>query len=66
MSDPTLIWKTATEIRDLLAKGEVSPLDLLDALETRVAEVEPKINALPTLCFDRARDAGESRLETRA
>ena len=50
MSDNTLIWKTATEIRDLLAKDEISPLDLLDSLETRIAEVEPKINALPTLC----------------
>ncbi|MEO9900555.1 amidase family protein [Nisaea sp.] len=63
MSDNTLIWKTATEIRDLLAKDEVSPLDLLDALETRVAEVEPKINALPTLCFERARDAAKSLME---
>lgn len=63
MSDDTLIWKTATEIRDLLAKDEVSPLDLLDALETRVSEVEPKINALPTLCFERARDAAKVLME---
>ena len=30
-------------------------LDLLDALERRIAEVDPKVNALPTLCLDRAR-----------
>ncbi len=35
--------------------GEVTPLDLLDVLEKRVAEVDGKVNALPTLCFDRAR-----------
>lgn len=63
MSDNTLIWKTATEIHDLLAKDEVSPLDLLDALETRISEVEPKINALPTLCFERARDAAKALME---
>ena len=60
MSDMSLIRKTATEIRALLSRDEVSPLDLLDALETRVAEVEPKINALPTLCFERARDCARA------
>ena len=48
MSDMSLIRKSATEILALLSRDEISPLDLLDALETRVAEVEPKINALPT------------------
>ena len=56
MSDMSLIRKSATEILALLSRDEISPLDLLEALETRVAEVEPKINALPTLCFERARN----------
>jgi Asp-tRNAAsn/Glu-tRNAGln amidotransferase A subunit and related amidases len=38
-----------------LNSGEVTPLDLLDVLEQRIAEVDGKVNALPTLCFDRAR-----------
>ena len=38
-----------------LKSGEVTPLDLLDVLEKRIAEVDGKVNALPTLCFDRAR-----------
>ncbi|UUX51904.1 amidase family protein [Nisaea acidiphila] len=63
MSDTSLIWKNATEIRDLLVKDEVTPLDLLDALEARVTEVEPKINALPTLCFERARDNAKALME---
>lgn len=51
-----LIAKTALDVVALLDKGEVTPLDLLEALEARIAEVEPTINALPTLCFERARD----------
>lgn len=50
-----LIGKDATEIVDLLKAEEVTPNDLLDALEARINEVDDKVNALPTLCFDRAR-----------
>ncbi|WP_160121254.1 amidase [Rhodovarius lipocyclicus] len=62
-----LIRLTATEATALLRRGEVSPLDLIDAAEARIAQVEPAVNALPTLCFDRARAharrlmAGEGR-----
>lgn len=55
-----LIKKTATEMVDLLKREEISPLDCLDALEARIPEVEPAVNALPTLCFDRARDAAKA------
>lgn len=51
-----LIDKSAMEIVALLRNGAVSPLELLDALEARIAAVEPVVNALPTLCLDRARD----------
>ncbi len=54
-ADLSLIEKSATDIVKLLKKGEVSPLDLLDTLEKRVGAVDKKVNALPTLCFDRAR-----------
>ena len=50
-----LIRLTATEAVALLRKREISPLDLIDASEARIAAVEPEVNALPTLCFDRAR-----------
>jgi amidase len=52
---PDLISKSATDVVQLLRCGDVSPLDLLDALEARIAVVNPQVNALPTLCFDRAR-----------
>lgn len=54
-ADLSLIEKSATDILKLLKKDEVSPLDLLDTLEARIAAVDGKVNALPTLCFDRAR-----------
>ena len=42
---------------ELLKKGEITPGDLLDAMAARVEAVEPAVNALPTLCLDRARTA---------
>jgi amidase len=54
-ADLSLIEKSATDILKLLKKDEVSPLDLLDTLEKRISAVDGKVNALPTLCFDRAR-----------
>src|ERR1700735_2035764 len=51
-----LIRMSATEAVARLRKREISPLELIDAAEARIAEVEPAVHALPTLCFDRARD----------
>lgn len=56
MADSSLIRMTATEAVARLRAGEVSPLEMIDAAEARIAEVEPAVNALPTLCLDRARD----------
>jgi amidase len=55
-SDQKLVQATACAIIDKLNAGDVTPLDLLDVLEQRIAEVDGQVNALPTLCFDRARD----------
>ncbi|GAB4172917.1 MAG: amidase family protein [Thalassobaculales bacterium] len=55
-ADMSLIRLTAVEAVAKLKAGEVSPLDLIDAAAARIAEVEPAVNALPTLCLDRARD----------
>lgn len=51
-----LLQSSACETVGKLRKGEVTPLDLLDALVARIAEVDGAVNALPILCFDRARD----------
>lgn len=58
-----LVAKTAAEVVGLLRQGEVTPDDLLDALEARVAEVDGAVNALPTLCFERARDRAKGLTE---
>ena len=50
-----LIKLTASEVVARLKSGAVSPLELLDVLEAHIAAANPTINALPTLCFDRAR-----------
>src|SRR3978361_1559530 len=55
VADQGLVQATACAVVDKLNSGEVTPLDLLDVLEARIAEVDGKVNALPTLCFDRAR-----------
>lgn len=47
---------TATEAVAQLARGAVSPLDLIAAAEERIAQTNPQINAMVTLCFERARE----------
>ena len=54
MSDD-LIRLTATEAVARLKRGEVSPLELIDAAEARIEAVDGPVNALPTRCFERAR-----------
>jgi amidase len=51
-----LIAADATTVVEGLRRGELTPHELLDALERRIAAVDGAVNALPTLCFDRARD----------
>jgi amidase len=55
LAEQELIRETACAIVDKLKAGDVTPLDLLDVLEKRIAEIDGKVNALPTLCFDRAK-----------
>ena len=51
------LWRlTAVEAVRLLKRREVSPLELIDAAAGRIEATNPKINALVTLCYDRARD----------
>lgn len=50
-----LIRMTATALVERLRSGDITPLDCLAALEKRIATVDGKVNALPTLCLERAR-----------
>ena len=63
MADLGLVRETACAIVGKLGKGEVTPLDLLDVLEKRIGEVDGKVNALPILCFDRARTHAKALMQ---
>ncbi len=56
-----LIRSSARDIRAQLKNKAVSIAELLDALEARIAKINPIVNALPTLCFDRARKNAATR-----
>ncbi len=58
-----LCSKEAHEVVTLLLRKEVSPSELLNAAYDRVAEVEPAVNAMPTLCRARA-EAAAARIDT--
>jgi len=47
---------SALAVRDLLTAGEVTSVELVEAAAARLAVVEPQLNAVPTLCLDRARE----------
>lgn len=55
-----LIRMTARQAVAALKAREVTPGELIDAAARRIAAVEPQVNALPTLCLDRARAFAES------
>jgi amidase len=63
VADQGLLRETACSIVNKLNSGQVTPLDLLDVLEKRIAEVDDKVNALPTLCFERARNHARMLME---
>lgn len=60
MSAFELVSLTARDAIAHLEKGEISPLDLVDAAAARIADVDGAVNALPTLCLDRAREAARN------
>ncbi|MGB3866237.1 MAG: amidase, partial [Xanthobacteraceae bacterium] len=63
VADQSLIHDTATAVVAKLNSGEVTPLDLLDVLEARIKAVDGKVNALPILCFDRAREHAKKLMQ---
>ena len=47
---------SATETVALLRKREVSPLELVEASIARIEATDPKLNAMVTRCYERARE----------
>lgn len=56
-SGPEICALEAHEIVRLLRKKELGAEEVLDATFQRICQVEPTINAMPTLCEDRAKSA---------
>ena len=58
------LWRrSALEVVALLRREEVTPLDLLEVLERRIAAVNPAVNAVVTTCFERAREHAEALMQ---
>jgi amidase len=56
MGEATELWRlSARETVELLKAKKVSPLELVDVALARIEQVNPKVNAIPTLCAERAR-----------
>ena len=63
---PELCAYEAHEVVAMLKRGEISPRDCIDAALARIETVEPAINAIPTICTDRAYAAAEALDSTEA
>ena len=49
------LWAMPAEaVVGLLRRGELTPREVASALQTRIEAVNVRVNALPTLCFERA------------
>lgn len=55
--DADLTWAPAWRVRELVATGAVSPIDVVDAALERLHAVEPQIHAFITVCAEEARAA---------
>lgn len=53
---PDLCARPARDIVADLRRGTLAPAEVIDAAATRIAQVEPAVNAMPTVCAERARE----------
>ena len=63
---PELCAREAHEIVTMLKRGDISPHDCIDAALARIEAVEPSINAMPTICAERAYAAAKALKATAA
>jgi amidase len=57
-----IIRLTARQTVGKLKSGEITPLEAVDAAAARIESVDGAVNALPTLCLDRARDRARAMM----
>lgn len=58
-----LVKLTARQAVDLLKNKKVSPIELINAALERIEQTDGAINALPTICADRARHHAQRLME---
>ena len=58
--DDELAYLDAMAQADLVRRGEVRPLDLVDAAIRRIERIDPQINAVTIKLFDQARRCAQS------
>ena len=57
--DQELAFKSATELRQLIASGQVSCVEITELFYRRIEELNPKLNAYLALCPDQALKAAQ-------
>ena len=57
-----LTWLDATAQAELVRRGQVTPLELVDAAIARIEQINPQLNAVVTPMFELARDAAQKPL----
>jgi Asp-tRNA(Asn)/Glu-tRNA(Gln) amidotransferase A subunit family amidase len=55
-----LLALSAVELRRRIGSKEISPVELLDACIERIERLNPAINAVTAVCYDRARDEAKA------
>ncbi|HEV2357357.1 MAG TPA: amidase, partial [bacterium] len=57
MTVPELSWTSARDLAGLIRRGEVSPVDVVEAVLDRIDRINPAINAYCTVTAEQAREA---------
>jgi Asp-tRNA(Asn)/Glu-tRNA(Gln) amidotransferase A subunit family amidase len=55
-----LLTLSAVELRRRIGSKEISPVELLDACISRIERINPAVNAVTAVCYDRAREEAEA------
>lgn len=66
MADESLALQTAEALSGLLARREASSVEVVDAVLSRIARLQPRLNCFVTVCADDARAAARASDARRA
>jgi aspartyl-tRNA(Asn)/glutamyl-tRNA(Gln) amidotransferase subunit A len=60
MEQTDLCFTSASQLAGLIQSREISPVELMEALLSRIEHLQPQINAFSTVCTDKAMEASRS------